>query len=135
MIPPPNVTGVLHMGHALNNTIQDIVIRHRRMNGFSALWVPGTDHAGIATQSVVERMLLEERQQKRTDLGREAFVAEVWKWKEKHGSYILHQIRRLGCSATGRARDSRSSPRCRARSARRSCASSTRVSSTAARAS
>jgi hypothetical protein len=98
MIPPPNVTGVLHMGHALNNTIQDIVIRHRRMNGFSALWVPGTDHAGIATQSVVERMLLEERKQKRTDLGREAFVAEIWKWKEKHGSYILEQFRRLGCS-------------------------------------
>jgi valyl-tRNA synthetase len=97
-IPPPNVTGVLHMGHALNNTIQDIVIRHRRMNGFSALWVPGTDHAGIATQSVVERMLLEERKQKRTDLGREAFVAEIWKWKEKHGSYILQQFRRLGCS-------------------------------------
>src|SRR6187399_263941 len=96
MIPPPNVTGVLHMGHALNNTIQDIVIRHRRMCGWNALWVPGTDHAGIATQAVVERMLLEERQQKRTDLGREAFVGEVWKWKEKHGSYILHQIRRLG---------------------------------------
>ncbi len=98
MIPPPNVTGVLHMGHALNNTIQDIVIRHRRMQGYAALWVPGTDHAGIATQAVVEKMLFAERKVKRKDMGREAFVVEVWKWKEKHGDIILEQLKRLGCS-------------------------------------
>ncbi len=98
MIPPPNVTGVLHMGHALNGTIQDIVIRHRRMNGFTALWVPGTDHAGIATQAVVERQLYEKEKKTRNDLGREAFLARVWEWKEEHGSYILEQFRRLGSS-------------------------------------
>jgi valyl-tRNA synthetase len=98
MIPPPNVTGVLHMGHALNNTIQDIVIRHRRMCGWSALWVPGTDHAGIATQAVVERKLFEEEKKTRNDLGREAFLARVWQWKEKHGNYILEQFRRMGFS-------------------------------------
>ncbi|MBK8178308.1 MAG: valine--tRNA ligase [Planctomycetes bacterium] len=98
MIPPPNVTGVLHMGHALNNTLQDIVIRHRRMQGYEALWLPGTDHAGIATQAVVEKKLLKEQNQKREALGREAFVAEVWKWKEEHGSAILEQLRRLGSS-------------------------------------
>src|SRR5688572_21949961 len=94
MIPPPNVTGVLHMGHALNNTIQDIVIRHRRMDGYEALWLPGTDHAGIATQAVVEKKMFKEQGKKREDLGREAFVAEVWKWKEQHGSAILEQLRR-----------------------------------------
>ena len=98
MIPPPNVTGVLHMGHALNGTIQDIVIRHKRMNGFVALWVPGTDHAGIATQAVVERKLYEEEKKTRNDLGRDAFLAKVWAWKEEHGSYILEQFRRLGSS-------------------------------------
>jgi valyl-tRNA synthetase len=98
MIPPPNVTGVLHMGHALNNTIQDIVIRHRRMCGFEALWLPGTDHAGIATQAVVEKKLFTEQKIKRKDMGREAFVAEVWKWKEKHGDIILQQLERLGSS-------------------------------------
>jgi valyl-tRNA synthetase len=98
MIPPPNVTGVLHMGHALNNTLQDITIRHRRMCGYEALWVPGTDHAGIATQAVVEKKLLAERKLKRKDMGREAFVAEVWKWKEVHGNIILEQLKRLGCS-------------------------------------
>ena len=98
MIPPPNVTGVLHMGHALNNTIQDIVIRHRRMNGWTALWVPGTDHAGIATQAVVERKLFEEEKKTRNDLGREAFLERVWAWKEKHGNYILEQFRRMGFS-------------------------------------
>ncbi|GJM44558.1 MAG: valine--tRNA ligase [Gemmatimonadota bacterium] len=97
MIPPPNVTGVLHMGHALNNTLQDIVIRHRRMAGYEALWVPGTDHAGIATQAVVEKRLLEEGTQ-RKEMGREAFVAEVWKWREHHGDVILKQLRKLGCS-------------------------------------
>ncbi|MFN9786772.1 MAG: valine--tRNA ligase [Planctomycetia bacterium] len=98
MIPPPNVTGVLHMGHALNGTIQDIVIRHKRMGGFTALWVPGTDHAGIATQAVVERKLYEEKKLTRMDLGREAFLRKVWEWKEEHGSYILQQYRRLGAS-------------------------------------
>jgi valyl-tRNA synthetase len=98
MIPPPNVTGVLHMGHALNNTVQDIVIRHRRMNGFAALWVPGTDHAGIATQAVVERKLFEEEKKTRKDLGRDKFVERIWEWKEKHGNYILEQFRRMGFS-------------------------------------
>jgi valyl-tRNA synthetase len=98
MIPPPNVTGVLHMGHALNGTVQDIVVRHRRMQGFAALWQPGTDHAGIATQAVVEKKLYEEQKKTRQDLGREAFQAEVWRWCEQHGSYILQQFRRLGAS-------------------------------------
>ena len=98
MIPPPNVTGILHMGHALNNTIQDIVIRHRRMAGFDALWVPGTDHAGIATQAVVEKKLFQERKLTRQQLGREAFVQEVWEFKEKHGGAIYEQLRRMGCS-------------------------------------
>ena len=83
VIPPPNVTGVLHMGHALNNTIQDILIRHKKMSGFETLWMPGTDHAGIATQNVVERKLAKENKN-RHDLGREAFLEEVWKWKEVH---------------------------------------------------
>ena len=97
MIPPPNVTGVLHMGHALNNTIQDIVIRHRRMRGFETLWVPGTDHAGIATQAVVEKKLYAEGKT-RQGIGREAFLEEVWSWKEEHGNTILGQLRGLGCS-------------------------------------
>ncbi|HEV8113304.1 MAG TPA: valine--tRNA ligase [Planctomycetota bacterium] len=98
MIPPPNVTGVLHMGHAMVGTVEDIVIRYRRMLGDAALWVPGTDHAGIATQAVVERKLLDEQKKTRKDLGRPAFEAEIWKWKEQHGSYILQQLRRLGSS-------------------------------------
>ena len=97
VIPPPNVTGSLHMGHALNNTIQDILARYKRMKGFHVLWVPGTDHAGIATQNVVERELKKEGK-KRQDLGREKFIEEVWKWKEKHGSHIIHQLKRLGAS-------------------------------------
>ncbi|MFT7668392.1 MAG: valyl-tRNA synthetase [Planctomycetota bacterium] len=96
-IPPPNVTGALHMGHALNQTIQDIVIRHRRMCGFETLWIPGTDHAGIATQAVVEKKLLKEGK-KREDMGREAFLEEVFKWKEEYGARILTQFRRLGAS-------------------------------------
>jgi valyl-tRNA synthetase len=98
VIPPPNVTGVLHMGHALNGAIQDIIVRQRRMQGWTALWLPGTDHAGIATQAVVERKLFEEEQKTRNDLGREAFLARVWAWKEQHGKYILEQYRRLGAS-------------------------------------
>jgi valyl-tRNA synthetase len=98
MIPPPNVTGVLHMGHALNNTLQDIVIRQRRMAGFEALWLPGTDHAGIATQAVVEKQLYQEKGIKREELGREKFVEEVWKFRQHHGDVILEQLRRLGAS-------------------------------------
>ncbi len=98
MIPPPNVTGALHMGHALNGTVQDIVIRHRRMQGYSTLWVPGTDHAGIATQAVVEKKLFTEQGKKREEMGREAFLKEVWAWKEQYGARILEQVRRLGCS-------------------------------------
>lgn len=98
MMPPPNVTGVLHMGHALNNTIQDIVIRHRRMSGYDALWLPGTDHAGIATQAVVEKKLHQEKRPTRKEIGREAFLKEVWDWKEHHGNTILGQLRRLGAS-------------------------------------
>jgi valyl-tRNA synthetase len=98
MIPPPNVTGALHMGHALNNTLQDIVARYQRLRGKQVLWLPGTDHAGIATQAVVEKKLLKEQGVLRQALGREAFVAEVWKWKEEYGNRILQQLRRLGCS-------------------------------------
>ncbi len=97
VIPPPNVTGILHMGHALNNTIQDILIRWRRMSGDPTLWVPGVDHAGIATQNVVEKKLAKEGKT-RHQLGREKFVEAVWKWKEEHGSTIVRQLRRLGAS-------------------------------------
>ena len=95
--PPPNVTGSLHIGHALDNTLQDILIRHARLQGKDALWVVGMDHAGIATQMVVERQL-NARQQKRTDFTREQFVAKVWEWKEESGGEITGQLRRLGCS-------------------------------------
>ena len=97
VIPPPNVTGSLHIGHALDNTLQDILIRHARLQGKDALWVVGTDHAGIATQMVVERQM-NERQQKRTDFTREEFVAKVWEWKEESGGTITRQLRRLGAS-------------------------------------
>ena len=97
VIPPPNVTGSLHMGHALNNTLQDILIRYHRMKGDQALWQPGTDHAGIATQMVVERML-EAEGVKRTDLGRDKFVERVWDWKAESGGTITKQLRRLGAS-------------------------------------
>ncbi|MDD5634179.1 MAG: valine--tRNA ligase [Candidatus Omnitrophica bacterium] len=97
VIPPPNITGVLHMGHALNNTIQDILVRWKRMQGFEALWMPGTDHAGIATQNVVEKELAKEGV-KRQDLGREKFLERVWQWREKYGSTIVHQLKRLGSS-------------------------------------
>ncbi len=95
--PPPNVTGSLHIGHALDNTLQDIIIRHERMKGKDALWVVGTDHAGIATQMVVERQL-NAKQQKRTDFTRDEFVEKVWAWKEESGGTITGQLRRLGCS-------------------------------------
>lgn len=97
VMPPPNVTGILHMGHALNNTIQDTYIRYHRMLGHEALWMPGTDHAGIATQTKVERMLRDEGQT-RHDLGREKFVEKVWDWKGKYGDIIINQLRALGCS-------------------------------------
>ena len=97
VIPPPNVTGSLHMGHALNNTLQDILARFERMRGKDVLWQPGTDHAGIATQMVVERQLAEE-QKSRHDLGREAFIERVWKWKAESGGTITGQLRRLGAS-------------------------------------
>ena len=98
MIPPPNVTGVLHMGHAFNNTLQDILIRWKRMQGYDTLWQPGTDHAGIATQMVVERMLAETQQPGRAEMGREAFLAKVWEWKERSGGTIINQLKRLGAS-------------------------------------
>jgi len=97
VIPPPNVTGSLHLGHALNNTLQDILIRYKRMDGYNALWMPGTDHAGIATQYVVERQLEKEGKTKE-DLGREAFIARVWQWKEESGGTIIRQLKRLGAS-------------------------------------
>ncbi len=97
VIPPPNVTGVLHIGHALNNTLQDILVRYKRMDGFNALWVPGTDHAGIATQNVVERQLKAEKTN-REELGREKFIERVWKWKAESGGRIIEQLKRLGCS-------------------------------------
>jgi len=97
MMPPPNVTGILHMGHALNVTIQDILVRWKRMQGFNALWVPGTDHAGIATQNVVERTLRKEGKN-RNDLGREAFIKRVWEWREQYGNTIIRQLKKLGIS-------------------------------------
>ncbi|KQC11452.1 MAG: valine--tRNA ligase [Smithella sp. SDB] len=97
VIPPPNVTGMLHMGHALNNTLQDIIIRFKRMQGYNTLWMPGMDHAGIATQNVVEQELMKEGLS-RHDLGRAKFIARVWEWKEKYGGVIINQLKRLGCS-------------------------------------
>ena len=97
VIPPPNVTGVLHVGHALNNTMQDVLTRYHRMCGHNTLWVPGTDHAGIATQNVVEKQLASEGKS-RHDLGREAFIERVWQWREEKGGTIINQLKRLGCS-------------------------------------
>jgi len=97
VIPPPNVTGVLHMGHALNITLQDILCRFKRLNGYNVLWMPGTDHAGIATQNVVEKDL-KQQGLSRHDLGREKFIERVWEWKEKYGSAIINQLKRLGAS-------------------------------------
>src|SRR6185369_2908612 len=93
VIPPPNVTGVLTMGHVLNTTIQDILARRARALGKEVLWLPGMDHAGIATQNVVEKMLRAEKKTKH-DLGREAFIQRVWEWKEKYGGIIIQQLRR-----------------------------------------
>ncbi|MBI4212329.1 MAG: valine--tRNA ligase [Deltaproteobacteria bacterium] len=96
VIPPPNVTGALHMGHALNNTIQDILIRWKKMSGYESVWIPGTDHAGIATQNVVERDIWKTEKKRRQDLGREAVIDRIWKWKEEYGNRILTQLRALG---------------------------------------
>ncbi len=98
VIPPPNVTGSLHMGHALNNTLQDILCRFERMRGRDVLWQPGTDHAGIATQMVVERQLMERQEPNRRAMGREKFLEEVWRWKEESGGAIVNQLKRLGAS-------------------------------------
>jgi valyl-tRNA synthetase len=97
MMPPPNVTGSLHIGHMLNHTVHDVIVRRKRMQGFNTLWLPGMDHAGIATQNVVERELRKEGKT-RHDLGREAFVEKVWCWKKEYGGIILKQIRRIGSS-------------------------------------
>lgn len=99
VIPPPNITGSLHIGHALNNTIQDVLARYKRMDGYDVLWIPGTDHAGIATQNVVEKELAKEGL-KREDLGREAFLERVWKWKEEYGNKIILQLKKLGASCS-----------------------------------
>ena len=99
MIPPPNVTGTLHMGHAFQNTVIDTLIRFHRMKGYNTLWQPGTDHAGIATQMVVERQL-DAKGQTRHDLGREKFIERVWDWKGESGGTITRQLRRLGASST-----------------------------------
>ncbi len=98
VIPPPNVTGALHLGHAINNTLQDVMIRNHRMRGFNALWVLGIDHAGIATQAVVEKQLKEKENKTRHDLGREELVRRIWEWKQEYGDRILEQIKRMGCS-------------------------------------
>ena len=97
VIPPPNVTGSLHMGHALNNSIQDLLIRYHRMNNFETLWQPGTDHAGIATQALVEKKLNSENI-KKEDLGRDKFIEKVWDWKGQYGDIIINQLKKLGCS-------------------------------------
>src|SRR5580765_8050517 len=102
VIPPPNVTGALHMGHALNNTLQDVLIRWRRMQGFNTLWMPGTDHAGIATQAVVERRIRDEEKKTRHDIGREELVKRIWQWKDQYEARILRQLRELGCSCDWR---------------------------------
>ncbi|MGQ9651558.1 MAG: valine--tRNA ligase [Phycisphaerae bacterium] len=98
VIPPPNVTGALHGGHALNNTLQDILIRWRRMQGYNTLWMPGTDHAGIATQAVVEKRIFETERKSRHDLGREEMVRRIWEWKEQYGNRIIEQLKLMGCS-------------------------------------
>ena len=97
VIPPPNVTGSLHMGHALNNSIQDLLVRYHRMNNYETLWQPGTDHAGIATQALVERKLTAEKIDK-NEIGREKFIEKVWEWKDQYGDIIINQLKKLGCS-------------------------------------
>ena len=120
VIPPPNVTAVLHVGHGLNNTIQDVLIRFERARGREALWLPGTDHAGIATQNVVEKLIAKEGKT-RFDLGREAFVERVWEFVRDTGGTILEQLKRSGRRATGAAPGTRSIQPTRAPCAKRSC--------------
>src|ERR1043166_4826757 len=98
VIPPPNVTGILTLGHVLNNTIQDILARRARMQGFEVLWLPGTDHAGVGTQTAVEKNLRQTENKTRQDLGREEFIRRVVEWTEKHGGIIIKQLKRLGAS-------------------------------------
>src|SRR5215470_8359415 len=98
VIPPPNVTGSLHIGHALNNTLQDILVRFERMRGKDVLWQPGMDHAGIATQMVVERQMMERQEPNRRAIGREKFLEKVWAWKAESGGIIVNQLKRLGAS-------------------------------------
>ena len=97
VIPPPNITGSLHMGHALNNSIQDLLIRYHRMNNYETLWQPGTDHAGIATQALVEKKL-ENQNINKNEIGREKFIQKVWEWKNQYGGIIIKQLKKLGCS-------------------------------------
>ena len=97
ILPPPNVTGILHIGHVLNTSITDSIIRYKRMKGFNTLWLPGTDHAGIATQNKVERMLLEQGTTKE-EIGKKAFIAKTWEWKNKYGHIITKQLRKIGAS-------------------------------------
>ncbi|NIA22380.1 MAG: class I tRNA ligase family protein, partial [Anaerolineaceae bacterium] len=102
VIPPPNVTGALHMGHGLDNTLQDILIRWRRMQGRNTLWMPGTDHAGIATQTVVEKRILEEEGKTRHQVGREVLVERIWQWKDQYETRITGQLKSMGCSCDWR---------------------------------
>ena len=124
--------GRLHLGHALNNTIQDILIRWRRMQGYDALWMPGTDHAGIATQAVVEKRLLEEEKKTRHDLGREELVARIWAWKDEYEKRILSQLQLMGCSCDWDRTRFTLDPICAGPSARRSSTSSRPTRSSAA---
>ncbi|MHC4266439.1 MAG: class I tRNA ligase family protein, partial [Planctomycetota bacterium] len=98
MIPPPNVTAPLHLGHALNNTLQDVLIRYHRMLKYNTLWMPGTDHAGIATQTVVEKRILSEEGKRRTDFERDEFIARVQAWKDEYEGRIIEQLKAMGCS-------------------------------------
>src|SRR4030065_1822004 len=98
VIPPPNVTAPLHLGHSLNHTLQDVLIRFRRMQNYNTLWMPGTDHAGIATQTVVEKRLLAEQGKKRTDFQRDEFIAHVQAWKDEYEATIISQLKAMGCS-------------------------------------
>ena len=127
VIPPPNVTGSLHMGHALGTTIEDIFTRWRRMAAYNAMWLPGTDHAGIATQMVVERELRAKEKKSRHDIGRAAFIERVWDWRQRTGDRILEQLKRLGARSTGTAPSSRWIRTTRRRWSRRSFASTRRA--------
>src|SRR4051794_32773611 len=98
VIPPPNVTAALHLGHALNNTVQDILTRYRRMRGDNTCWLPGTDHAGIATQSVVDKRVMQEEGKRRTDFARDVFVAKIQAWKDEYERTITSQLKAMGCS-------------------------------------